>query len=147
MDILSKFSETLAELMNIQSLTATSLARILSIDRSSISKYLRKEVLPTLNYAVKIADYFCCSLDYLLGMTDFYEKREYIKCLAFCDAFKNILIERKCSRYRLCKALGFSDQSVDDWYHGKHIPSLDSLVAISNYFDVSVDELIGRKPA
>lgn len=27
------------------------------------------------------------------------------------------------------------------------MPSLDSPVAISNYFDVSVDELIGRKPA
>ena len=44
----------------------------------------------------------------------------------------------------VAKALNISKQSVHQWAAGKNVPSADTLVALADYFNVSVDYLIGR---
>lgn len=145
MNILSNFSETLSELMLMENLNAGQLSKFVNIERSSITKYLEGKVLPKLPYATAIADYFGCSLDYLFGLSNEYKKCNYLSCPPFYQLFQQLLKSRGCTRYRLYTDLGFHDQVVDNWYYGKHIPTLDYLIAIANYFDCSLDELVGRK--
>ena len=65
-NILSNFSESLAELMSENGFTSQSLADGLAIERSTISRYLRDEKMPSFENLVALAQKFNCSTDYLL---------------------------------------------------------------------------------
>ena len=143
--MLDNFSETLSELILMHNLDASKLGKQISIDRSTITKYLSKRSYPELSYAIKIADYFGCSSDYLFGLTNDYKKKTYLPCPPFYQSFQELLKSRKCTRYRLCKDMEFYDQVVDDWYNNKHIPTMDKLIKIADYFGCTLDELVGRK--
>lgn len=147
MNILLNFSETLSELINIHGLTASELGKQIGVDRSTITKYLAKRSLPKLQFAIKIVDYFGCSLDYLFGLSDDYQKRDYLPCPPFYQVFQQLLNSRNCTRYRLFTDLEIYDQIVDDWYYGRIIPSIHNLVRIAKYFGCTLDELVGRKSA
>ena len=56
---------------------------------------------------------------------------------------KELRKEANLSQDQLCKKLGFSNQTVSFWESGKREPSLDALVSVAKYFDVSVDFLLG----
>ena len=145
MGIASNFSETLSELLAMHNLNASQLAKQIKIDRSTITKYLVKRSLPQLQFALKIADYFGCSLDYLFGLTNDYKKVVYLSCPPFYEVFQQLLDSQNCTRYRLFTDLNFHDQIVDDWYYGRRIPRIDNLRKIADYFNCTLDELVGRK--
>ena len=119
----------------------------INIDRSTITKYKAKRSYPKLQFAIKIADYFGCSLDYLFGLTDDYKKKTYLPCPPFYQVFQELLKSRNCTRYRLFIDLDFDDQIVDNWYYGRTTPAVDSVIRIANYFGCTLDELVGRKSA
>lgn len=48
------------------------------------------------------------------------------------------------TQYRLAKNLGISGGHLGDWKKGKSRPTIDNLIKIADYFDVSVDYLLGR---
>ena len=56
---------------------------------------------------------------------------------------KELRKEANLSQDQLGKKLGFSNQTVSFWESGKREPSLDALVSVAKYFDVSVDFLLG----
>jgi len=51
-------------------LTQEQLGKILNVGKSTISQYENNINTPDTNVIKKLADYFCCSVDYLLGRTD-----------------------------------------------------------------------------
>ena len=145
MDYLSNFSETLSELMTMNNLDAKNLGSKIKIDKSTIIKYKAKRSFPKLQFAIKISDYFGCSLDYLFGLSNEYKKRTYLPCPPFFQIFQEILKSHNCTQYRLYTDLDFYDQSVIDWYKGRSIPAMDNLIKIAEYFGCTLDELVGRK--
>ena len=65
MDILSNFSERLAELMFFHDeMSSEELAKRTGIAGSSIRAWLRKETVPSYDKLIAVADFFCCSLDF-----------------------------------------------------------------------------------
>lgn len=53
------------------------------------------------------------------------------------------LIEKKGMSVRgLERALGFGNKTISKWE--EHIPSVDKVVMVADYFNVSVDYLLGR---
>ena len=91
MDILSNFSETLSDLIVMHNLNSSILSKQLNIDRSTITKYLAKRSFPKLTYAIAIADYFGCSLDYLFGLTNEYNKKTYLPYPQFYQDRKSVV--------------------------------------------------------
>ena len=67
MDNLSKFAETLDSLMFEQKITATQLAAAIGLDLATISRALHAQYTPSVNTLLKLADFFNCTTDYLLG--------------------------------------------------------------------------------
>ena len=57
---------------------------------------------------------------------------------------KAIRNERGISQQTLAVALGITQQSVNKYENHKIEPDINTLIAIANYFDVTVDYLIGR---
>jgi len=47
--------------------------------------------------------------------------------------------------YSLGKKLNVSDESVSNWRKGKSVPKIDIALKIAEYFDVSLDELMGKR--
>ena len=60
---------------------------------------------------------------------------------------KNLRIARKLRRVtqaELAAAVGVSRNTVSSWENGVTEPNLTALKAISDYLDVSLDDLFGR---
>ena len=55
--------------------------------------------------------------------------------------------QRALSQEQLAEQLGVSRQAVSKWESGKAVPETDTLIAISQYFAVSLDELVKEEPA
>ena len=81
MDILSKLSERLKELMDEAEINTQSLSKEIAVDQSAIARVLRAARMPSLKTLVAFADFFHCSTDYLLGFISYdgtaLEKFEY----------------------------------------------------------------------
>ena len=61
------FSSNLRNLRTEHKLSQKNLAHILEIDQQTISRLERDYNEPNLDILIKLADYFGCSVDYLLG--------------------------------------------------------------------------------
>ncbi len=62
----------------------------------------------------------------------------------FGKILKELRAEAKLSQTKLGEKLGFSNQTVSFWELGNREPDLDTLVEISEFFNVSVDYLLGK---
>ena len=63
----------------------------------------------------------------------------------FGEKLKELRIEKGLSQRKLGKILGFCNQTVSFWETGSREPDLDALIEIADFFDVSLDFLLGRK--
>lgn len=69
------------------------------------------------------------------------------------STMKVILAERlfylmkieKLSQSELARKIDISQSAVCNWLNGKKEPSIESLWRLADYFDVTVDYLIGRE--
>ena len=95
---------------------------------------------------IKLADYFDCSVDFLVGMTDEPKKYSFnnnFNKKVFFSRYTQLLKEKNLSHYALSAKLNLSMSSLKSWEKGG-IPYLETLSKLAQYFDVSVDYLIGR---
>ena len=56
---------------------------------------------------------------------------------------KELLVNKGKLQKDVCVELGISKQKLSKWKTGYNEPSLDELIMIASYFDVSVDYLLG----
>ena len=146
MENLSKLSDSLNELILLHGLTEKSLAENCHLPVSCVSLYVRGKQAPYLDSLIKLADYFHCSVDYLLGRTDTYTQKEYLPCPPFSDRIDELL---KASNLPLSdiynKKTGISKSSFYTWKRGESAPTLDNIVKLAEIFGCSVDFLLGRE--
>ncbi len=145
MDILSNFVDNLKDLMLDYDLTLKDFCKTIDIDLSQCYRYLRKESAPYLETLTKIADYFCCSVDYLLGLAPYLSEDKLNYTPPFNLAFAKILKDFQVSRYKINKHTGISNSMLDNWYHGKQTPTLNNVIKLAQYFDCTIDRLLGRE--
>jgi transcriptional regulator with XRE-family HTH domain len=62
----------------------------------------------------------------------------------FSVVLKALRKGKNISLAALGEALGVSNQAVSLMEQGKRSPSFEVLIALANYFDVSLDYLVGR---
>lgn len=63
------------------------------------------------------------------------------------DIFAQLLAERGVTPYRVYKETGVAQSTLSDWKNGKTTPSTENLSKIADYFDVSLDFLLGKEKA
>lgn len=59
----------------------------------------------------------------------------------------NLAREKKITNQQLCKILETNPNKIYDWKIGKSKPSAEDVSKLADYFDVSVDYLLGREPS
>ena len=144
MEILSKVSGRLAELMKELDLSTPLLARQTGIDQSVIARILHAERMPSAKTLSALADFFACSTDYLLGLKDATDDVTFKQCPPFGEQLTFLLKHFNITKYRLEKDTRLSEKTVNRWHNGKTHPTAESLIRLSAYFGCSVDFLLGR---
>ena len=144
MVILSKFAENLLALMNEHNLNAPAFAKLFGAHRTSITGYLRGERLPDYPLFVAIVEHFNLSADVLLGRIDYSTEQTFHPVQPFGDMLRKAMDESKISQYRLQKDLHLSSATTYSWLQNKSIPSMEHVIQLADYMEITVDYLLGR---
>lgn len=139
-----EFHEIMEDLMIEKDLSLSELARQMNMDYKQLSNYAKGVFSPSLKSALRLADFFDCSLDYLAGLSDNKKQSDFKEPdFLFYQRYENILKESKISHYRLTKNTGINVNDSRLWKKGS-IPTFFNLIKIADYLGVSIDYLIGR---
>ena len=65
--------------------------------------------------------------------------------LPFKESLLELRKERGVGQVELARAIGVSKGIVSLWENGKREPTLSNLLALSDFFQVSLDYLVGRR--
>ena len=64
----------------------------------------------------------------------------------FAEILKNLRISNGLKQQDLSKKLLVHQSNISDWERGISRPEYEHLIMLADIFDVSLDELLGRKP-
>lgn len=62
----------------------------------------------------------------------------------FCGRLKTLRIQQNLTQSQFGAILGISKPAISDIERGRRTTTIEKLVEIADYFDVSVDYLVGR---
>ena len=145
MIVLSKMSENIRELMAEKELDQVSLSKVLHTGRTKFSDILNGKNAPNFRTLLLLVEYFHCSADFVLGLTEYpKEEAEYKPAPPFGERLRVLLREAGQSQYRFVNDTGISWSVFYHWLTGKCLPSADSLVRIADHLGCSVDHVLGR---
>ena len=146
MTTMELFSTRLKDLLAYDENTKTEISEETLADAIGVDVAIVYEHLPSYTTALRLRKFFRLSLDFLFGLSEDDSPVNIPKEeKPFSEIFKAILQEKHISRYKLKKETSLARQSIDDWYHGKRIPKIESLFVLAKYFECSLDELTGLK--
>lgn len=139
-----KLSERLTELMNENGLNNIDLANILGVTPCSVGRWRRGVKNMRLSQFVQIANYFNCSLDFLVGRSETYLDFIPKACPPFYDHLKEILSQKGISKNNINTHTKIKSSHFVDWKNGAE-PQIHSLIELADYLDISLDLLLGRE--
>lgn len=141
---LSNFAESLTELLAEAELTPSAFADAIGCGRGTISRYLHGQKMPRIELLVRIADFFVCSVDYVLGRETEKYPRVFTPCPSFQKRLPALCAELGITKYKLQKATGIAESAIYNWQRGEGTPTLENVIKIANAFNCSVDFVLGR---
>lgn len=64
--------------------------------------------------------------------------------IIFKERLRDIRKDKSCTQKQVAVAVGASERNYQDWEYGNKKPAFDTLIALADYFNVSLDYLVGR---
>ena len=64
--------------------------------------------------------------------------------MQFYEVLKMLRARKGCSQNTVAKAVGISTTQYQNYEYSKKEPTLSNAIALADYFDVSLDYLVGR---
>ena len=61
-----------------------------------------------------------------------------------CARIFQLISDRGITAYRVAKDTGITEAALSVWKSGKSAPSIGNYITLADYFDVSLDYLVGR---
>lgn len=142
---MNNFKNRLNELLKEKNISKQELLNKIGIENKFIIfKWLHGEIMPNLSKAIDIANVLNCSLEYLFGFTNLDSEQIFKTTKSFDLQLKEILKTHKTSQYKLIKNGICSPGNFTDWFKNKATPSMSSIFKLKNYFNLTIDELVGR---
>lgn len=144
MEILSNFPERLRELMfDRGEIKSEALGEKIGVHGTNVRAWLNGTALISLENAVKLADFFCCSLDYLAGRSEKDDPVTPRPLPPFYDSLRRVMCERAITRYQVVHCAEIHDVYFTRWKRGAK-PDLITVIKLADCLGVSIDYLIGR---
>ncbi|MCC8398625.1 MAG: helix-turn-helix transcriptional regulator [Rickettsia endosymbiont of Labidopullus appendiculatus] len=157
MDWSENIKDFLAEELKKRGLKVSELAGHASIPPTTMRGMLENR-RPEIKNIIKLANYFDCSIDEMLGRKEFIssEKQQYAQLSPeeLSGNLKNFinkeLDKNNLTQYELGSKIGRSDDAVRPFLkegdNNQKMLATDTVVAVADYFKVSIDGTLGRVP-
>lgn len=143
-NIMKSFVDRFNELLGSSNIN--DLEKYLNLNNTTnIYNWRNGEKSPKLNNLIKIANYFECSLDYLLGRSDDFYEINLTPSVNFGEQLEKIIKEKGISKNDLVNNNIVSRTNLSDWKAKGTNPSMEKIVKLADYLGVSVDHLVGRE--
>lgn len=138
------FSDILKDLIEEKAISLRKIEQECGIPASQISRYLRNTI-PNIKTAIKLADYFDCSLDYLFGLSDNNAHSNFKDCdfSKFLPRYEKALKENNLTHWKFAKEYNISESCIRKWKHGQE-PKTLTIYTIAKNLSISIDYLVGR---
>lgn len=130
--------EKIVTLLNKKETSVAKMMKELGFSSGLFSQWKSGKQKPSAEKICKIAEYLNVSTVYLLGFGQIGEKM-----FKFQNLFK-IIEEKGVSAKKLSDDTGISTGNISDWKSGRCCPSVNALITIVDYLNISLDYLVGR---
>ena len=67
-----------------------------------------------------------------------------VEDMKFSDNLKALRAENNIGQAKLANVLSISIKTISHWETGYTEPSINQLIQIADYFNITIDELVGR---
>lgn len=138
-----RFVEVLKDLMLESGIDIKQLAKQTDIRLGSLYFYFKNDTIPDVNCAIKLSEYFNCSINYLLGLSENKTSKIKFTNKPFIENYIFLLERYNTNNYKVCNSININRNSIYNWKKGK-TPKMVNLVEIAKYFNTSIDFLLGR---
>ena len=137
-------AESFAKLMKDNKVSAKQLAAVFGVDVTTIRNWRSDRRGIKLSNAVKIANNFGCTLEYLIGRAEYQAMPPVSQeCPPFFVRLKQLMDQHGVSRYRLVCDKAVDDYKFENWQKGAD-PCVNSVVRLADYFNSTVDLFLYR---
>ena len=119
------------------------LSKQTNIKLGSLYFYFKNDTIPDVNCAIKISEFFGCSINYLLGLSESNDIKLNMTNKKFIENYEKLLKNNNTNNYYVCNKLNINRNSIYNWKKGK-TPKMFNLIEIAKYFNTSIDFLLGR---
>lgn len=139
-----KIGERINELLMIKGTDNKTFAKAMDVNVSTVSRWRKNTKYMRLSQIVKVADFFGCSLDFLVGRTETMIDFQPCPCPPFYPHLRELLAQKGISRNQINRETRVKSSHFVDWKRGAD-PHILSLLELSDYLDLSLDVLVGRE--
>ena len=141
------FTDKINEFMLLNGYTATTLAETISVSPSTVYNLLQNRYKqPDTEVFFKLIECFDYSADYMLGFVEFPAEgtHYYPPIRKYGNKLRTLLKQKGETQKTFIDNMKISSCLAYKWLSDKTLPSVDYLIKIANYFEITVDNLIER---
>lgn len=146
-----EFKDKIKELRLEKELSQKKLAEILSLSQSCITKLEAGLREPTGSTLKSYSQFFNVTIDYLIGNDEALDVKGLQNERQFFPQKKKIMLrlkeireDRNLSQQEVATAIETSQTNIARWENGKNEPSYLQLVKLADFYNCSIDFLVGR---
>ncbi|KJW01822.1 helix-turn-helix family protein [Rickettsia endosymbiont of Ixodes pacificus] len=155
MDVANNIKIFLTEKLHQFKINRKEFAGLVGISYHTICQIFHNRTNPSIVTIIKIANYFNCSIDEIIGRKNYISQNEYRTIDVVLDSWNIYLkdfIQKKLSNdninpYKFSENIGFDHETIVKFINDTSpTRTLNTaiIIAISDYFNISMDQLIGR---
>lgn len=139
-----EFQNRVKDLMDEFDYKKTDLSQAAGVSTAVLSRILIYGIIPSLGILIKIADTFSVSIPYLLAEDDNAQFYKAEKPVTFQQRLHALMEEKQTKYSQIAHKMPFTKNYFYEWERKNMLPSLDYLKCLADYFNVSIDYLLGR---
>ena len=140
----TSIQEVLSEYFTLSSISPNQFAARFHIPQSKIYNWIKGLSSPSLESCLALCDALNCSLDYLLGLTDNKALLKSNATIDFLHRFNELLAQSGYTKYQVAKKCDIGQSAISKWFHQNTSPNIKNLISLSDYFNCSIEYLLGR---
>ena len=144
MNNLSAFVDSLQDLMATRNIKPIDIHKATKISLNVIYAWLRNEGMPKLNSLIVLADYFQCYVDYICGRIEQESFTISTKLSSFSKRLRLLMSKNGVSIRKLSIEINISASNIHRFLTDTGKPLLENLIRLAEFFDCSLDYLLGR---
>lgn len=144
MSISLSFQKRFKSLLEESDYSRSEIAKLIPLSQSTLSNALTYGIIPSTKTLIKIADFFDISINVLLGKTDIEDFYKSSSPASFLSRFESLCSEKEVTHYKVAADCLFDKSNISRWISKGFLPELEILELLCDYFNVSIDYLLGR---